>query len=117
MTALEPLDELAGRVLERGTATTLEAGRELRPPARLELRRHRPRRDRDGVRSRRPSLVLAPAPWVVSAEADGCLCTSVEDLATFLRALWRGSAPLSAESLAAMTTPFRDALLPRLPGP
>jgi len=52
---------------------------------------------------------LVPAPWVESAEADGCLCTSVEDLATYLRALWRGSELLSAESLATMRTAFPPA--------
>jgi CubicO group peptidase (beta-lactamase class C family) len=45
---------------------------------------------------------LAPAPWVESAEADGCLCCSPEDLATYLRALWTGSELLSPASLAAM---------------
>ncbi len=45
---------------------------------------------------------LAPAPWVESAEADGCLCCSPEDLVTYLRALWTGSELLSPASLAAM---------------
>ena len=48
---------------------------------------------------------LVPAPWVESAEADGCLCCSAEDLAAYLRSLWRGEKLLSAPSLAAMKTP------------
>ena len=48
---------------------------------------------------------LAPAPWVESAEADGCLCCSPEDLARFLRALWTGGELLSSSSLALMSTP------------
>jgi CubicO group peptidase (beta-lactamase class C family) len=47
---------------------------------------------------------LAPAPWVESAEADGCLCCSAEDLAAYLRALWSGSELLAPASLAAMKT-------------
>jgi CubicO group peptidase (beta-lactamase class C family) len=47
---------------------------------------------------------LVPAPWVESAEADGCLCSTTEDLATYLRALWSGSELLSGASLAAMKT-------------
>jgi CubicO group peptidase (beta-lactamase class C family) len=34
---------------------------------------------------------LAPAPWVESQEADGCLCCTPEDLATYVRALWTGA--------------------------
>jgi CubicO group peptidase (beta-lactamase class C family) len=49
---------------------------------------------------------LAPAPWVESAEADGCLCCSVEDLAAYLQSLWAGGELLSRSSLAAMKTPF-----------
>ena len=49
---------------------------------------------------------LAPGPWVESAEADGCLCCSAEDLAGYLRALWSGDELLSAPSLAAMKTAF-----------
>jgi CubicO group peptidase (beta-lactamase class C family) len=49
---------------------------------------------------------LAPAPWVESAEADGCLCCTAEDLAAYLRALWTGSDLLSPSSLAAMKTAF-----------
>jgi len=52
----------------------------------------------------RPEHGLAPGPWVESAEADGCLCCSVEDLAAWLRALWAGGDLLSGESLAAMKT-------------
>lgn len=47
---------------------------------------------------------LAPAPWVETAEADGCLCCTTEDLAAYLRALWTGGELLSAASLAAMKT-------------
>jgi len=45
---------------------------------------------------------LAPAPWVESAEADGCLCCTAEDLAAYLRELWTGGELLSPPSLAAM---------------
>jgi CubicO group peptidase (beta-lactamase class C family) len=45
---------------------------------------------------------LAPAPWVESAEADGCLCCTAEDLAAYLRELWTGGELLSPASLAAM---------------
>ena len=38
----------------------------------------------------RPEHGLVPAPWIESAEADGCECCTPEDLARFLRALWRG---------------------------
>jgi CubicO group peptidase (beta-lactamase class C family) len=48
---------------------------------------------------------LVPGPWVESAEADGCVCCSAEDLAAYLRALWAGGDLLSSESLAAMKTP------------
>jgi len=34
---------------------------------------------------------LAPAPWVESQEADGCLCCALEDLAIYLRAHWTGA--------------------------
>ncbi len=47
---------------------------------------------------------LAPAPWVESAEADGCLCCTPEDLATWLRALWNEGELLSSSSLATMKT-------------
>jgi CubicO group peptidase (beta-lactamase class C family) len=49
---------------------------------------------------------LAAGPWVESAEADGCLCCSVEDLAAFLRSLWTGGELLSEPGLAAMKTAF-----------
>jgi hypothetical protein len=48
---------------------------------------------------------LVAAPWVESAEADGCSCCSLEDLAGFLRALWTGSDLLEDASLAAMKSP------------
>ena len=38
----------------------------------------------------RPEHGLVPAPWIESAEAEGCECCTPEDLACFLRALWRG---------------------------
>ena len=40
----------------------------------------------------RPAHGLVPAPWIESAEADGCQCCTVEDLARFLRALWNDGA-------------------------
>jgi CubicO group peptidase (beta-lactamase class C family) len=36
----------------------------------------------------RPELGLAPATWIESAEADGCICCTIADLAVWLRALW-----------------------------
>jgi CubicO group peptidase (beta-lactamase class C family) len=54
----------------------------------------------------RPEHGLAPGPWVESAEADGCVCCSVEDLAAYLRSLWAGGELLSPTSLAAMKTAF-----------
>jgi hypothetical protein len=47
---------------------------------------------------------LVPAPWVESAEADGCQCCSLEDLASYLRALWGGGELLSPSSLVTMKT-------------
>jgi len=47
---------------------------------------------------------LAPGPWVESAEADGCLCCSLEDLAAYLRALWTGDDLLPAASASLMRT-------------
>jgi CubicO group peptidase (beta-lactamase class C family) len=63
----------------------------------------RPFRTQDG---------LVPATWVESAEADGCICCSVGDLATYLRAFMRGcEGILSAEGFRLMTTPHtRDEL-------
>jgi CubicO group peptidase (beta-lactamase class C family) len=49
-----------------------------------------------------PDHGLAPAPWVESAEADGCPCCTPEDLAAYLRALWTGGKLLSPASLGAM---------------
>ncbi len=53
----------------------------------------------------RPEHGLAPAPWVESAEADGCSCCTVEDLAAYLRAVWTGADLLSGASLERMKTP------------
>ena len=39
----------------------------------------------------RPEHGLVPAPWIESADADGCLCCTPADLATYLRALWNDS--------------------------
>jgi len=49
---------------------------------------------------------LVPAPWVESAEADGCVCCSAEDLAAYLRSIWTAGELLSPSSLAAMKTAF-----------
>ncbi|MEN3284759.1 MAG: hypothetical protein V7607_5899 [Solirubrobacteraceae bacterium] len=38
-----------------------------------------------------PGHGLVPAPWVESQEADGCQCCTLEDLATYLRALGTGA--------------------------
>ena len=51
-----------------------------------------------------PAHGLVPGPWVESAEGDGCLCCSLEDLATYLRALWTGEDLLPAADLALMRT-------------
>jgi CubicO group peptidase (beta-lactamase class C family) len=54
----------------------------------------------------RPEHGLVPATWIDSAEADGCICSSGRDLATYLRALMtRDERLLSAESWAAMLAP------------
>ena len=47
---------------------------------------------------------LVAAPWVESAEADGCACCSAQDLAAFLRELWTGATLLSPDASAAMKT-------------
>lgn len=50
---------------------------------------------------------LVPAPWIESAEADGCQCCTTEDLARFLRALWNdGAGLLSPATAALMRSPF-----------
>jgi CubicO group peptidase (beta-lactamase class C family) len=49
---------------------------------------------------------LAPGPWVESAEADGCVCCSLEDMATYVRSLWSGDDLMSASSLTSMKTAF-----------
>ena len=51
-----------------------------------------------------PAHGLVPAPYVESAEGDGCLCCTIEDLATYLRALWSGEDLLPEASLALMRT-------------
>ncbi|MGN6377652.1 MAG: serine hydrolase domain-containing protein [Gaiellales bacterium] len=48
----------------------------------------------------RPEHGLVPATWIESAEADGCICSSIADLAAWLRALWRGDVPAMRERLA-----------------
>ena len=47
----------------------------------------------------RPEHGLAPATWLESAEADGCICCPIEDLAAWLRALWNGEAASVREPL------------------
>jgi CubicO group peptidase (beta-lactamase class C family) len=59
----------------------------------------------------RPGDPLVPATWIDSAEADGCVCCSAADLATYLRALMtRDERLLQAASWEAMLTPhvFND---------
>jgi CubicO group peptidase (beta-lactamase class C family) len=54
----------------------------------------------------RPEHGLVPATWIDSAEADGCICSSGGDLASYLRALMtRDDRLLSPESWAAMLAP------------
>jgi CubicO group peptidase (beta-lactamase class C family) len=53
-----------------------------------------------------PEHGLVPATWAESAEADGCICCTTADLATYLRAFMRGGEGiLSPESFRMMTTP------------
>ncbi len=55
----------------------------------------------------RPEHGLVPAPWVESAEADGCSCCTIEEFAAFARALWREDrALLSPAGFTAMKTPW-----------
>ena len=55
----------------------------------------------------RPEHGLVPAPWVESAEADGCSCCTVGMLAGFARAVWReDEALLSRAGFTAMKTPW-----------
>ena len=54
-----------------------------------------------------PEHGLVPAPWVESAEADGCSCCTIEELAAVARALWReDEALLSSAGFTAMKTPW-----------
>ena len=48
----------------------------------------------------RPDHGLVPATWIESAEADGCICCSITDLAAWLRALWNGDVPSVRRPLA-----------------
>jgi CubicO group peptidase (beta-lactamase class C family) len=100
----EPYGDLVQRrVLDRldlrdSVPTMTHAGRTRVPPG------HVPRFD---DRPWRPEHGLVPAPWVESAEADGCSCCTVEELAAFLRSLWReDEALLSPASFGAMKTPW-----------
>lgn len=61
----------------------------------------------------RPAHGFAPAPWLETNTADGCLTASAADLATYLRMLLnRGAYPggriLSEESFALMTAPHAE---------
>jgi CubicO group peptidase (beta-lactamase class C family) len=102
-----------GLVLERVTATPYPAlvQRELLDrlsmsdslPHILHENRHRLPQGYVGLyddRPWRPEHGLVPAPWIESAEADGCICSSIGDLAAWLRALWSGDAPSRREPLA-----------------
>jgi CubicO group peptidase (beta-lactamase class C family) len=52
-----------------------------------------------------PEHGLAPAAWVESSEADGCISTSLEDFATYARMLLnRGEGVLDPASFELMTT-------------
>jgi hypothetical protein len=53
-----------------------------------------------------PEHGTVPAPFVESVEADGCSCCGIEDLAAFVRTLWREDRLLAAESFAAMKRPW-----------
>jgi CubicO group peptidase (beta-lactamase class C family) len=82
--------------LSDSAPTTTHAIRTRVPPG------HAPRFD---DRPWRPEHGLVPAPWVESAEADGCSCCTVEELAAFARALWREDGSLlSAASFNALKT-------------
>lgn len=55
----------------------------------------------------RPEHGLAPATWIESAEADGSICCTAEDLAVWLRALWNEDERLlTAASFALMKSPL-----------
>jgi CubicO group peptidase (beta-lactamase class C family) len=103
----EPFGELVqGRVFDRlglsaSVPTTTHALRERIPPG------WAPRYD---DRPWRPEHGLVPAPWVEAAEADGCSCCTIAELAELLRALWREDpALLPADAFAAMKTPWPPA--------
>lgn len=54
-----------------------------------------------------PEHGLAPATWIESAEADGSICCTVEDLAVWLRALWsEDERLLSPAGFALMKSPL-----------
>ena len=98
----EPYGDLVQRrVLDRlglrdAIPTMTHATRDRLPPG------HVPRYD---DRPWQPAHGLVPAPWVESAEADGCSCCTVEELAAFARALWREDpALLTPAGYAAMKT-------------
>jgi CubicO group peptidase (beta-lactamase class C family) len=55
----------------------------------------------------RPQHGLVAATWIESAEADGSVCTTIEDLAVWLRAVWRGDGRLlGATSWATLRSPL-----------
>jgi CubicO group peptidase (beta-lactamase class C family) len=94
-----------GLVLERLTATSYPDLVQRRLLDRLGMRESSPRIVHDTRRRLpqghvafyddrpwRPERGLAPATWIESAEADGCICCSIDDLAAWLRALWSGQA-------------------------
>ena len=55
----------------------------------------------------RPEHGLVAATWIESAEADGSVCTTIDDLAVWLRAVWRGDERLLAPaSWAALRAPL-----------
>ncbi|HYU92570.1 MAG TPA: serine hydrolase domain-containing protein, partial [Actinomycetota bacterium] len=48
-------------------------------------------------RPRHPSHGLVPAPWIESATADGTICSTAEDMCTYIRMLLSGGTPLLSD--------------------
>jgi len=53
-------------------------------------------------RPRHPSHGLVPGPWIESATADGTICSTAEDMSTYIRMLLSGGTPLISEQSFAL---------------
>jgi hypothetical protein len=51
---------------------------------------------------------LVAAPWLESAEADGCSCCSAVELAAYLRELWTGETPAVAAAMKTAQPPLDE---------